>query len=199
MRSASAKRDAGTSVWDVAAREFEAWRAGDEGAVERLVRLMTPVLWQVVRACGLDREAAEDAVQATWLAVVRSADSVRDPQAISHWITTTARREASRTRRAAEPEDVAELHLIDAAMDPVPSPDSHVLANSSVRTIWRNVARLSPLCQRLLRMIAFAEPPAYGALSAELGLPLGSIGPNRGRCLQRLHRLLAADAEWSRS
>jgi RNA polymerase sigma factor (sigma-70 family) len=187
----------GTASWEVAAREFAAWRAGEPAALDRLVRLLTPMLWHLVRAYGLDRESAEDVVQTTWLALVRNVDSVRDPQAVLRWTTTTARREAWRTANAGRRVDVAEPQTLDAALPPVGGPDTTVLAERTARTLWRHIAELSERCRRLLRVIAFEDRPDYASLSTELGIAVGSIGPTRGRCLDKLRGLLAADPEWS--
>ncbi|MEJ3750778.1 sigma-70 family RNA polymerase sigma factor [Actinomycetes bacterium KLBMP 9797] len=183
--------------WELAAREFAAWRAGDPAALERLVRLLTPVLWHVVRAYGLDRETAEDVVQTTWLALVRNAASVRDGQAVLRWATTTARREAWRVSRAGKREDVAEPEILAAALPPVDGPDGAVLAEHTARTLWRHFAALPERCRRLLRVIAFEDRPDYASLATELGVPVGSIGPTRGRCLDKLRGRLAADPDWS--
>ena len=55
-----------------------------------------------------------------------------------------------------------------------------------MRALWLAVAKLNERCQRLLRIIAFHDRPDYTALSAELGMPVGSIGPTRGRCLEKM-------------
>ena len=65
------------------------------------------------------------------------------------------------------------------------------------RSLWRSVSRLSERCQALLRIIAFVDRPDYGAVSEALGMPVGSIGPTRGRCLAKLRSLLTADPSWS--
>src|SRR5205085_2885834 len=62
IEGASALPDAARPLWLAASEEFAAWRAGDQRALERLVRLLTPVLWQLARSYGLEREAAEDVV-----------------------------------------------------------------------------------------------------------------------------------------
>ena len=51
--------------------------------------------------------------------------------------------------------------------------------------------------RELLRIIAFVPRPDYRAVAAELGMPVGSIGPTRGRCLAKLRALLADDPEGS--
>jgi RNA polymerase sigma factor (sigma-70 family) len=190
--------DAGqTPLWDVAARDFAAWRAGDPAGLERLVRVLTPVLWHLSRSYGLDRETAEDVVQTTWLTLVRRADSLRDPQAVWRWATVTTRREAWRVSRAHQRESATDTGVLDAAAPAVPGPEGQVLAERSARALWRQVARLTERCRHLLRVVAFDDRPDYASLSAELGMPTGSIGPTRSRCLEKLRGLLSDDPEWS--
>ncbi|WP_329309811.1 RNA polymerase sigma factor [Streptomyces sp. NBC_01262] len=184
------------AIWDIAAREFAAWREGDPGALERLVRRVTPTLWQTARSCGLGREAAEDTVQATWLALVRRADSIRDPQAVLRWMVTTTHREAWKAGRLSQREATVEEAVLDAVSPPVEGPEGAVLTQGTARALWRQVARLPQRCQQLLRVIAFDHRPDYAALADRLGMPVGSIGPTRGRCLDKLRTLLAADPEW---
>ena len=62
--------------------------------------------------------------------------------------------------------------------------------------LWAGLGRLSERCQRLLRIVAFTERPSYADISTELGMPVGSIGPTRGRCLAKLRLALAADPLW---
>ncbi len=183
-------------LWEGAAREFAVWRAGEADALARLVRLLTPVLWQQARAYGLDRQAAEDVVQATWLALVRAADSVREPQAVLRWLTVTTRREAWRVAHRAHREYLTDRDVLDAAVPPVDGPEDGVLAEGAAGNLWRQVSRLSPRCRRLLRVIAFEDRPDYASLAGELGMQVGSIGPTRGRCLAKLCALLADDPEW---
>jgi RNA polymerase sigma factor (sigma-70 family) len=186
-----------TVGWDAAAWAFAAWRRGDPSALDSLVRQLTPVLWQLVRAYGLSRQAAEDAVQATWLALIRNADSVRDPQAVWRWLTTTARRQAWRLRDQQGREDAVEPGELEDIGEPVSGPEGQVVADETAASLWRQVARLPERCRRLLRVIAFDDRPDYASLSRQLAIPVGSIGPTRGRCLDKLRRLLAEDPRWS--
>jgi RNA polymerase sigma factor (sigma-70 family) len=188
---------AATQPWDATADDFAAWRAGDAAALDRLVARLTPVLWHLARSYGLDRDTAEDVVQTTWLALVRGAGSVRDPQAVWRWTTITTRREAWRASRSGHREAVVEAEALDAAAPAVAGPEGVVLAHGSSRALWRQVGRLTERCRRLLRVIAFDDRPDYTALSAELGMPVGSIGPTRGRCLDKLRDLLADDRDWA--
>ena len=70
------------------------------------------------------------------------------------------------------------------------------LSAAAGSTLWRHVALLSDRCRALLRVIAFTDRPDYAELSRALGMPQGSIGPTRGRCLAKLRLTLAADPAW---
>ncbi len=178
------------SVWDVAAASFTRWRAGDAAALDDLVRAMSPVLWHVVRATGLDREQAEDTVQTAWLALVRSADSVGDPQAVARWLCTTARREAWRVRKTSGRTTAVEDDALEWRMPHEGSPESQVVLNDEQARLWESLGRLSERCQRLLRIVAAEPRPDYSRIAADLGMPIGSIGPTRGRCLDKLRNEL---------
>jgi RNA polymerase sigma factor (sigma-70 family) len=175
------------------------YRDGDAAAMSALVRKVTPLLWHVARGFRLDAASAEDVAQNTLLAFVRHSHEIAEPHAALRWLVVTARREAM---RAAAQRDRTEL--VDDAARTVPAPESEqpervALATATQRVLWRNVFLLSERCRRLLRVIAFADRPDYAALSAALGMPMGSIGPTRGRCLAKLRVLLAADPEWGAS
>jgi RNA polymerase sigma factor (sigma-70 family) len=190
---------AGSAVADLAAERFRAYRAGDEAALESLVEKLTPLLWHIVRAYGLDTATAEDVVQNTWLTLVRKADTVAEPQAVLRWLTVTARRDAWRAARANGRIDLTEdTATFDLRSTPVDSPEEQVVRTADERALWFAVGKLNERCQRLLRIIAFHDRPDYTALSQELGMPVGSIGPTRGRCLDKLRAELATSAsDWS--
>jgi RNA polymerase sigma factor (sigma-70 family) len=181
---------AGMSVWDSSAEHFRRWRAGDHTGLDDLVRSLTPVLWHVVRSYGLATEAAEDVVQTAWLTLVRRAESISDPQAVAAWLTTTARREAWRVSKTATKSLVLGEEVIEARMPHVATAEAQALADDDQERLWQRVHELSPRCQRLLRIIAFDDRPDYAGIADELGMPIGSIGPTRGRCLAKLKALL---------
>lgn len=188
--------DTGSPTADAARQAFSAWLGGDEAALDHLIRLLTPLLWHLARAYRLDEATAEDAVQTTWIALVRHREQVRDPQAVLRWLSVTVRREAARAARVADRAAPAQDEVIAAALDPAPGVDVEVLDRDTGALLWRHVAQLSERCQRLLRVLAFTDRPDYRALSAELGIPVGSIGPTRGRCLEKLRVACAADSAW---
>jgi RNA polymerase sigma factor (sigma-70 family) len=184
--------------FDLAAEDFREWRCGDSEALDRLVRRLTPMLWQVVRAYRLDTSTAEDVVQGTWFALVRNRDRIEDPQALVRWLTVTARREAWRACRLGGREDLVEDSVLDLRMPAGEATEAVVVRNDRDAALWRAVDELPERCRRLLRVVAFSERPDYTRLSRELDMPVGSIGPTRGRCLAKLRGALGADEEWGR-
>lgn len=175
-------------------------QAGRRESLERIVVELSPLLWQVARAQGLDREAAEDAVQCTWLSLLGSLGKIHTPMALTAWLVTATKREAWRARaasRAELPVDGATMTEMSDVPDPLPAPEESVLLAERHRDVWRAVRLLPQRCQELLRVVAFVPRPDYDEVAVALGMPRGSIGPTRGRCLAKLRTLL--DAEPHRS
>jgi DNA-directed RNA polymerase specialized sigma24 family protein len=75
-------------------------------------------------------------------------------------------------------------------------PESAALASVEGRVLWRHIESLSERCKSLLRVVAFSDRPDYATVAQALGMPVGSIGPTRGRCLAKLRLLLDADPHW---
>ena len=183
------------SPWDMASGAFIAWRSGDTRAMDELVSAMTPVLWHVVRAYGLDRQTAEDAIQATWLGFVRSHRTIKDPQAVASWLITSARRGAAaqaRTARRATPVQDETLH---AALPDTESAEALAMLDDEASRLWGAVASVDERCRKLLRVVAFMDRPDYHSLSQDLDMPVGSIGPTRARCLAKVRRALTEGGE----
>jgi RNA polymerase sigma factor (sigma-70 family) len=176
--------------WDAAAEAFSRWRDGDADGLDELVRLLSPVLWQVVRATGLDRDRAEDVVQTTWIALVDHVDSITSPQGISAWLCTSARREAWRAGRLATRERPVEDELLAHGLPDHESPEQKVLLDDEAELVRQCLGRLPERCQKLLRIVAAGPRPNYTDVAKTLEMPVGSIGPTRGRCLDKLRQEL---------
>ena len=182
-------------VWGEAASAFERWSTGDAVALDELVRLMTPVLWHVVRAYRLTTEVAEDVVQTTWLSMVKSRASILEPAAVGGWLTTTARREAWRVAKAAGRALPVEDDELARRLPDEGSAEAEVVRRDGDERLWDAVERLSERCQALLRIVAFEHRPDYTKIASDLGMPVGSIGPTRGRCLQKLRTLIQTNGD----
>lgn len=182
-------------VWGHAAAAFERWTDGDAVALDELVGVMTPVLWHVVRAYRLSSQVAEDVVQTTWLALVRSRDRIEEPAAVGGWLTTTARREAWRVARATGRALPTEDEELARRLPDEDSAEAAVVQQDGDDRLWEAVDRLSERCRQLLRIVAFEHRPDYTEIAARLGMPIGSIGPTRGRCLHKLRALIQAQQD----
>ena len=181
-------------MWSEASACFRRWLDGDTGGLDDLVRVMTPVLWHVVRAYRLPPESAEDVIQTTWLALVRRRDSIEDAQAVGGWLTVTARREAWRVAQRnakATPMDDSEFEVV---LPTQRSAESAAVEHDQSDRLWLAVGTLNERCQRLLRIVAFEHRPDYKAVAETLNMPIGSIGPTRSRCLAKLRAALGEGA-----
>ena len=162
---------------------------GDQGAWNELVDEHSRLLWSVARSFRLDAADANDVVQTTWLRLLEHLDRIEDPSRLIGWLVTTARREAMRVlRRSGRERPVIEDTVLDRP-DEGPPIDSALLQDERNRALWQAFARLNEKCRQLLR-VAVTHPQAYDEISEALGMPIGSIGPTRRRCLTQLRELL---------
>jgi RNA polymerase sigma factor (sigma-70 family) len=191
--------DVEASLSTRAAVAFAKYRDGDRQALHTLVDTVTPVLWHVARSCGLSQQNAEDTVQTTWLRLVEHASGIESPQAVLGWLCTTTKREAWRVQRIARTVDPVDP--VDTSLEPddqTAHDPAHVAAmNDEARRLWQHFVTLNPKCQQILRVVCMGGAPDYASLAEAMGVPIGSIGPTRGRCLATLRRALLDDPDWS--
>ncbi|WP_460960716.1 RNA polymerase sigma factor [Parasphingorhabdus pacifica] len=165
---------------------------GDEMAWRELVDRNSGVVWAAARVYSSHRADAEDVYQATWLLLAENLANLREPAALPGWLATTARRESLRLARARRREAPVG---VDAAIlgsnGHVEGPENAALRSATNSRIWQAFAQLSLRCQQLLRVVAMAPDASYAQVSEALGLPRGSIGPKKGRCLSALRQRLA--------
>jgi RNA polymerase sigma factor (sigma-70 family) len=166
--------------------------AGDQQAWSRLVDHYARLVWAVTRSFRLTDSDASDVSQVVWLRLLEHIDRV-DPVRVGAWLVVTTRREClrvlafrKRVLLTYEPDD------FEAAAAGAPELDAGMLADERAVDVRRALQSLPDRWQQLLGML-MADPPApYAEISQKLGLPIGSIGPIRGRCLQKLRLLLAS-------
>jgi RNA polymerase sigma factor (sigma-70 family) len=169
---------------------------GDQRAWEGLIGRFGGLVWSVARAHGLSRADAADVSQTAWLRLVEHLHRLRDPERVGTWLAATARHEALRTlRRARRQLPVGDDAELDAELGrsgpPVEGPEARTLAAERSDLLWRAFAALPPRCQTLLRVLMADPPPSYQQVAVAMDMPIGSIGPTRGRCLNRLRQLAA--------
>jgi RNA polymerase sigma factor (sigma-70 family) len=163
-------------------------------ALDELIGELTPLLWQVARAAGLGRDDAEDVVQTTWESLLSHLDTIREPGAVTAWLVTATRREAWRVAAARRKTRPADDEWLGAIPDPRESCEDRAVLAEEQRAVWAALRTLPPRCQELLRIVAFVPRPDYDVVAARLGRARGSVGPTRGRCLDKLRIALGNGA-----
>jgi RNA polymerase sigma factor (sigma-70 family) len=168
---------------------------GHRWAWEGLVAQYSRLIWAMTRDFKLPENDAADVVQVTWLRLLEHIDRIEHPDRIGSWLATTARHEC--LRHLAAGRRVLLVHDDDDAMvDPVfhqPEVDERLLADERAQAVREALSMLPSRWQRLVELLLMSDPPiSYLEISDQLGLPIGSIGPTRGRCLERLRELIAA-------
>jgi RNA polymerase sigma factor (sigma-70 family) len=162
--------------------------------LDDLIDELTPVLWQVARAAGLGREDAEDVVQTAWESLLSHLNTIREPGALTAWLVTATRREAWRVAAARRKTQPADHEWLGAIPDPRENSEARALLAEEQRAVWAALRTLPPRCQELLRIVAFVPRPDYDVVAARLGMARGSVGPTRGRCLDKLRSALATES-----
>lgn len=166
-------------------------RKGDQAAWDAIVGRHGSRVWAVARAHRLNSADAEDVFQVTFLRLVTHIESIRDPGRVGAWLATTARHECLRIlRRAGRAVPSGDSEILDAPDPLLPPLEANLLADERQTALHAGLSRLSEQCQRLLRILMADPEPSYEEVGRALGMPIGSIGPTRGRCLKHLKREL---------
>ncbi len=167
--------------------------AGNADAWNAIVERFSSLLWSVARAHRLSMEDSADVVQNTWLKLLDHLDRIEKPEALPGWLATTSRHEClSMLRRRGRDTLVRDDDLAGVVVDvEAAALDAALLEDERDVQLWDCFGKLSERCQRLLRVLMACDRPNYTEVSASLGMPVGSIGPTRMRCLSTLRSLVA--------
>lgn len=171
-----------------------ACRAGDTDAWDQLLDRYQQLVFAVASREGLSSEDAADVTQTTFEALLGQLDRIRDDSQIPSWLMTVARRQAwrvrdDRVRQAPVPDDSPVMTRAQVAVDPIADFNTMIW-------VYQGLAQLDAACRALLSALYF-EPssPSYAEVASRFGRPVGSIGPTRARCLERLRKTLG-DVDW---
>jgi RNA polymerase sigma factor (sigma-70 family) len=160
-------------------------RGGSAAAWAELFTRYEDLVRCVVASFRLQDADAADAVQNTWLRAVERIDSIRDPERLGGWLRTTAGRECLALLRRSRRESPSEVELADVVAD-VPGPEARVLHDEAHSAVKRAVEHLEGRARLLVDMMFYQPGLGYAQVSGATGMPVGSIGPTRGRLLQSL-------------
>lgn len=173
-----------------------ACRRGDQLAWERLIRRYQRLIYAIPLRAGLDEDHAGEIFQDVFTTLFQKLNDIEQPEKLHAWLVTTTRRKTLHAISKAlihQRSDVNtdELHLVAAIRDETPLPDEQLLVLEEQHRVRTALSSLDERCRTLLQMLFYgAEPPSYADVAAALGIPEGSIGPTRARCLAKMLRLL---------
>jgi RNA polymerase sigma factor (sigma-70 family) len=162
-------------------------RDGEKQAWDELVDRYAPLIWSICRRCRLGRADAEDVGQSVWMRLVGQLASLRDPAALPGWLATTTQRECGRVLRPARNRE-ARRHSPEIPDTMTGAAESELLRAERYAALREAFTRLPSGSQQLIALLIQDPPMPYAEISAKLGIPAGSIGPSRSRCLDKLRR-----------
>jgi RNA polymerase sigma factor (sigma-70 family) len=166
---------------------LEAAKTGDESAWSEIVRRYSALVYSIPVRYGMDQAAADDVFQDAFAALLNQLPSIRDAKALPKWFITTTHRICWRTERRAS----RELALHDRPLDCEAPPEDHALRWERQHLVRLALDRLGGQCAELLTALYLSGGSSeYEQVARRLNMPIGSIGPTRGRCLRKMLTLL---------
>jgi RNA polymerase sigma factor (sigma-70 family) len=164
----------------------------DQNAWNDIVERYAPLVWSICARYRLNDQDIEDVGQTVWLLLVEHLGKLREPAALPGWLATTTHRECQRALTAARRTEDAGTKLDDALLVVDGAViEQEILAAERNAALRLALRELPPRCQQLLAMLISDPPRSYDEISTTLQIPVGSIGPQRARCLERLRRSAA--------
>lgn len=171
-----------------------ACRRGDQLAWEKLIRRYQRLIYAIPIRAGLDKDQAAEIFQDVFTTLFLKLNDIEEPEKLHAWLVTTTRRktwriisQAQGSLRSSDDREQEASRILDEA----PLPDEQLLILEEQQRIRTALSSLDERCRTLLQMLFYQrEPPSYAEIAASLGIPEGSIGPTRARCLAKLLRML---------
>jgi RNA polymerase sigma factor (sigma-70 family) len=146
-------------------------------------------VWSVARSFRLSSAATDDVVQTVWLRLAEHCSRIREPDRLASWLATTTRNEALRVIRG-NSRLTPQASVAELSEPTTPSVEERVSDDATLRAVLVAFSQLSEEDQQLMRLLCAVPPLDYQTIAELIGRPVGSIGPTRARCLERLKRLL---------
>ena len=173
--------------------------SGEADAWDALIARTGPLIYSLSIRMGLSEADAQDVMQDVCLLMLNHLEALRDASRLSGWVASTTRREVWRVLRRQRPALLSELPegMPETAYRPLTgddasdTPEATYIALEDQQRIRLALQRLPDRCRHLLTLLYCEDPPcSYTEIASRLGIPLGSIGPSRARCLQQLQKIL---------
>ena len=174
-----------------------ACRRGDPLAWERLIRRYQRLIYAIPLRAGLDEDHAAEIFQDVFTTLFQKLNDIEQPEKLQAWLVTTTRRKTLHEISKAQVRQQSHINTDESpdvaisVRDESPLPDEQLLILEEQHRVRAALVSMDERCRTLLEMLFYlSEPPSYAEIAASLGIPEGSIGPTRARCLAKLLRLL---------
>jgi RNA polymerase sigma factor (sigma-70 family) len=174
-------------------RTLAAAETGDGRAWAVLFARFRGPITRIARSYGLNAHEVDDVAQETWVRLLGHIDSLRDPSAVGAWLRTTAHRESLRALARRRREQLTDS-WDDADVASEEDLDELIVDADRRAALRRALRSLPPHQRSLIELLLQERDPTYAQIAEELDIPIGSIGPTRARCVERLRRELVPAA-----
>jgi RNA polymerase sigma factor (sigma-70 family) len=169
--------------------------AGDEEAWRVFIQDYGRMIYAVATRLGFTEQDRDDLFQDACISILESIHTVRDSRCLASWVYVVTYRlgiDAIRRRRPeAAVADWAGLPESNPAAVIEPEVLSDLERLEEIAQVLDGLAEMDTRCRRLLTALYLEETrPTYEEISRRWGIPMGSIGPTRARCLEKLGGLL---------
>ena len=162
---------------------------GEAWAWDALVDRYKRLIYSVALRAGLGQEDAADVFQTVFVLLLEKVHGIRDPQALGAWLITTTKRQSWRVLKKRQREPTDERDVTSGPSAAEQCPDESSWADQAL--VRDALAQLGERCRRLLWLLYYdRSEPSYEHIGRQLEMPLGSVGPTRARCLQKMRKLL---------
>ena len=169
-------------------------KSGDSTSWHSLVEHFQGLVWSTINRVGLKNEDAEDTFQKVFLILYKNLDRIESAPALPKWLATTAAREAIRLYRQNRDKAVIALEEFESYDQLLVSEDASIeevtVATMQAHELRAIMNSLPGKCPQLLALLYSDQDSSYDEIKSQLGIPIGSIGPTRARCIERLRKAL---------
>jgi RNA polymerase sigma factor (sigma-70 family) len=159
---------------------------GDQSAWDGLVDRFSRLVVEICRRYRLSDADVYDVSQTVWLRLVEHLADLRTPEALPGWLATTTRHQCLLLLRTGNRHRTVTLPEADLLVDDDDGVDDALLRAERRAVLLAAFGQLSPRCQELLGLLVAEDPIPYEEIGRRLGMKVGSIGPTRARCLEKL-------------
>lgn len=180
-------------MYDTDRELLEGCRQGDSRAWEVLLDRYERLVYSIPLNYGMTVADAADIAQRTFTIFLRQMHDLDDDSNLAAWLATVARRHSWRLMEKSNRERVGSEADLGEKLFAFPDERGERQLDRVERLEWleQGLAGLDERCRHLLLALYFsAEKPSYADVAKQFDMAVGSVGPTRARCLERLKELL---------